>query len=100
MTSPGPGGTPPRSTVRFDGTDIDFVPGQSIGAALTAAGIRSWRTTRVSGRPRGLFCGIGICFDCLVVADGRPNQRACLLPAWDGLDVTTQEGTGHGDLTV
>jgi hypothetical protein len=100
MTSPGPGGTPPRPTFRFDSTDIDFVPGQSIGAALTAAGIRSWRTTRVSGRPRGLFCGIGICFDCLVVADGRPNQRACLLPARDGLDVTTQEGTGHGDLTV
>lgn len=94
------GGTPSAATFRFDGDDISFVPGQSVGAALTAAGIRSWRTTRLTGRPRGLFCGIGICFDCLVVADGRPNERACLLPARDGLKVTSQEGTGHGDLSV
>jgi aerobic-type carbon monoxide dehydrogenase small subunit (CoxS/CutS family) len=47
-----------------------------------------------------LFCGIGVCFDCLVVADGRPNQRACLLPARPGLEVTTQEGTGHDDLAI
>jgi len=94
------GGTPPGATFRFDDTEISFVPGQSVGAALTAAGVRSWRTTRITGRPRGLFCGIGICFDCLVVADGRPNERACLLPARDGLQVTSQEGTGHGDLIV
>ncbi len=86
------------STLRFDGTEIDFSPGQSVGAALTAAGIRSWRTTRITGRPRGLFCGIGICFDCLVVVDGRPNQRACLLTAEDGMEIATQEGTGHDDL--
>jgi predicted molibdopterin-dependent oxidoreductase YjgC len=86
------------ATLRFDDTEIDFSPGQSVGAALTAAGIRSWRTTRITGRPRGLFCGIGICFDCLVVVDGRPNQRACLLTAEDGMEITTQEGTGHDDL--
>lgn len=84
----------------FDGRAIDFVPGQSVGAALTAAGVRSWRTTRVAGRPRGLFCGIGICFDCLVVADGQPNQRACLLPATPDLTVSSQEGTGHDDLAL
>ena len=87
-------------TFSFDGAPIPFLAGQSVGAALTAAGVRSWRTTRVSGRPRGLFCGIGICFDCLIVADGRPNQRACLLPAAPGLAVTTQEGTGHDHLAV
>jgi hypothetical protein len=87
-------------TFSFDGVEIPFLAGQSVGAALTAAGVRSWRTTRVSGRPRGLFCGIGICFDCLLVADGRPNQRACLLPATPGLRVTSQEGTGHDHLAV
>lgn len=84
----------------FDGREIPFVSGQTVGAALTAAGIRSWRTTRVEGRPRGLFCGIGICFDCLLVVDGRPNQRACLLLARDGMQLASQEGTGHADLTV
>lgn len=87
-------------TFDFDGAPIDFLPGQSVGAALTAAGIRSWRSTRIEGRPRGLFCGIGICFDCLVVADGRTNQRACLLPAQPGQQVRTQDGHGRGDDAV
>ncbi|MEV5000631.1 (2Fe-2S)-binding protein [Nocardioides sp. LML1-1-1.1] len=69
----------------FDGRALPAEPGQSVGAALTAAGIRSWRTTRIEGRPRGLFCGIGVCFDCLVTVDGRPNQRACLTPVRDGM---------------
>ena len=86
------------STFRFDGAPVEFAAGQSVGAALIAAGFRSWRTTRVQRRPRGLFCGIGICFDCLVMVDGSPNQRACLLPAQEGMTITTQEGTGHGDL--
>ncbi len=87
-------------TFQFDGDPIPFLAGQSVGAALTAAGIRSWRTTRFDRRPRGLFCGIGVCFDCLVVADDRPNLRACLLPATAGLAVSTQEGTGHDDLAI
>lgn len=84
----------------FDGRAVPFRPGQSVGAALTAAGVRSWRTTRVAGRPRGLFCGIGVCFDCLLVVDGRPNERACLVPADGAMQVETQEGTGHGHLEV
>jgi predicted molibdopterin-dependent oxidoreductase YjgC len=84
----------------FDGKPIPFRPGQSLGAALTGAGIRSWRSTRIAGRPRGLFCGIGVCFDCLVVVDGRPNERACLRLAESGMQVRTQQGTGHGDLEV
>jgi hypothetical protein len=85
---------------RFGERRVAFLPGQSVGAALTAAGIRTWRTTRVEGRPRGLFCGIGICFDCLVVVEGRPNERACLVPAEPELRVEPQEGTGHGSLAV
>jgi predicted molibdopterin-dependent oxidoreductase YjgC len=79
----------------FDGTPVSFEPGQSVGAALWAAGIRSWRTTRAAGRPRGLFCGIGVCFDCLVEIDGRNDERACVSPARSGLDVRTQAGAGH-----
>lgn len=69
----------------FDGAVIAARRGQSVGAALTDAGIRSWRTTRREDRPRGLFCGIGVCFDCLLTVDGRPNQRACLVPVADGM---------------
>jgi predicted molibdopterin-dependent oxidoreductase YjgC len=84
------------NTFSFDGKEIAAEPGQSVGAALIAAGYRSWRTTRHSGAPRGVFCGIGICFDCLVVVNGRPNQRACLAEVRDGDEVSSQEGTGHG----
>jgi predicted molibdopterin-dependent oxidoreductase YjgC len=70
--------------ITFDGREIPFEPDQSVAAALIAAGIRSWRRTRGDGAPRGLFCGIGACYDCLVVINGRPAERACLAPAQDG----------------
>ena len=73
----------------LDGRELTARAGQSVGAALTQAGIRSWRRTRHGGRPRGLFCGIGICYDCLITADGVPNLRACLLLASDGMQLTS-----------
>lgn len=78
----------------FDGEAIEFHNGQTVGAALVKARILSWRTTRKQGRPRGLFCGIGICFDCLITVNGSPNQRACLVAAAGGMSVRTQHGTG------
>ncbi|MGW6572916.1 (2Fe-2S)-binding protein [Streptomyces sp. NPDC054945] len=95
------GGSPAsRFTVDLDGRELPAQEGQSIAAVLWGAGILAWRTTREGGAPRGAFCGIGSCYDCLVTVNGRPNQRACLLPARPGDSVTTQEGTGHADLVV
>lgn len=79
----------------FDGRELPVRPGQSVAAVLLAAGIRSWRTTRFGGRPRGLFCGIGACFDCLVTVNGVPSVRACLAAARPGDVVTTQRGDGR-----
>jgi predicted molibdopterin-dependent oxidoreductase YjgC len=81
----------------FDGDEVPFVPGQTVGAALWAHGVRSWRRTRFGDRPRGLFCAIGVCFDCLVEVDGRPDQQACLVPAEPGLAVRTQLGAGRAE---
>ncbi|GAA5028692.1 (2Fe-2S)-binding protein [Actinopolymorpha pittospori] len=75
-------------TILVDGRPVAVGPDQTVAAALLAAGIRSWRTTR-KGRPRGLFCGIGVCFDCLVTVNGRGSVRACLVPARPGDVVTT-----------
>ncbi|MGW7072385.1 (2Fe-2S)-binding protein [Streptomyces sp. NPDC054855] len=85
----------PPHTVTFDGRELPALPGQTVAAVLWSAGITAWRTTRRSGEPRGVFCGIGVCFDCLVVVNGRANQRACLVPATPGDDIRTQDGTGH-----
>ncbi|MEU6930940.1 (2Fe-2S)-binding protein [Streptomyces sp. NPDC046385] len=93
------GGTPAAThTVTFDGRELPVQSGQSIAAVLWSAGILAWRTTRENAAPRGVFCGIGQCFDCLVTVNGRPNQRACLVPANPGDTITTQEGTGRAEL--
>jgi hypothetical protein len=85
------------ATFAFDGRPVPFQTGQTVGAALIAGGVRSWRTTRRQHRPRGIFCGIGLCFDCLVTVDGDPNVRACVVLARPGLQVRSQEGTGRAD---
>jgi predicted molibdopterin-dependent oxidoreductase YjgC len=81
----------------FEGKPVRAYPGESVGAALMAGGIVIFRTTRQGGRPRGIFCGIGICFDCLVVADGKPNLRACVTPVVPGMEVRAQNGSA-GDV--
>lgn len=86
--------------ITFDGRRITARPGQSVAAALWAAGVLAWRTTRGTGRPRGAFCGIGQCFDCLATINERPNRRACLVPARPGDVITTQEGHGYDSLAV
>jgi predicted molibdopterin-dependent oxidoreductase YjgC len=77
----------PPITLTFDGRAVAAFAGDSVAAALTRAGVRSWRTTRHKVRPRGLFCGIGVCYDCLLTVDGAANQRACLVPAVDGMEL-------------
>jgi aerobic-type carbon monoxide dehydrogenase small subunit (CoxS/CutS family) len=87
----------PAFTVTVDDRPVQALPGRTVAAALWSAGLTSWRTTRGTGRPRGVFCGIGVCFDCLVTVNDRPNQRACLAPVRPGDVIRTQEGTGHED---
>lgn len=82
----------PAATVRIDvaGEPVDGLAGQTIAGVLMAAGRLSWRRSR-GGRPRGVFCGIGVCFDCLVVVNGLRDVRACQRRAADGDRVEFQE---------
>ncbi len=75
-----------------DGERVRALPGQTVAAVLLELGRTTWRTTRGGGRPRGLFCGIGVCFDCLVVVDGVPDVRACQRVVADGNQIRTQHG--------
>lgn len=72
--------------ITFDGRPISALPGETVAAALSAAGELTLRYT-ASGSPRGLHCGMGACFDCLVTIDGRANQRACLAKIEAGMRV-------------
>jgi thioredoxin reductase len=78
-----------ETSLTFDGTRIPVTPGATVAAALTDAGHRAFRQT-AGGDARGIFCGIGVCQDCLVTIDGVPNLRACMTPALDGARVETQ----------
>ena len=71
---------------QFNGQRIEALQGETIGSALSAAGIVTLRTTS-SGAPRGLFCGMGACWDCVVTVDGRIGQRACQTQATDDMRV-------------
>lgn len=75
-------------TVTIDGVPVDGVAGQTIAGVLMGSGRVSWRSSR-SGRPRGVFCGIGVCFDCVVTVNDVPDVRACQRRADEGDVVTT-----------
>jgi glycine/D-amino acid oxidase-like deaminating enzyme len=83
----------------YDGQPIDGLEGETIAAALAASDIRQMRHTR-GGERRGLYCGMGACFDCLVTVDGHASQRACLTKVSDGQQVrsTMPEGTAADPL--
>ena len=75
-------------TISVDGTDVTGRDGQTIAGVLLGAGHRTWRTA--AGQERGIFCGMGICQDCVLTVNGVEGVRACQRPAADG-DVVERE---------
>lgn len=80
---------------RFDGEAVTAYPGETVAAALLAAGRRALRRTARRGMARGFYCGMGLCWECRVAIDGRPAQRACMVEARPGMRV--ESGTGAGE---
>ncbi|WP_207792092.1 FAD-dependent oxidoreductase [Siccirubricoccus phaeus] len=87
LASPGIAAIGRPITLRFEGQEVTALEGETLAAALSASGILAYRRT-ASGAPRGLWCGMGACFDCVVTIDGKPGQRACLVKAAAGMQVT------------
>jgi predicted molibdopterin-dependent oxidoreductase YjgC len=75
----------------LDGCAVTAYEGETVAAMLLAEGHVATRTT-TAGSPRGVYCGMGVCFDCLVVVDGVPNTRACVTWVGEGMDVSRQDG--------
>ncbi len=78
-----------------DGQKVEAFPGETVAAALLAGGAKALRQTAKRGQPRSLYCGMGICWECLVMVDGAPSQRACMTEAKPGMRVETQLGVGR-----
>lgn len=81
-------------TFYFNGRPVQGREGEPIAMALWASGIKGLGASTVGGEPRGLYCGIGHCFECQVVVDGRRNVRSCLEPVKAGLRVQSMVKDG------
>lgn len=82
-----------------DGGELEAYLGETVAGALMASGIRTFRETFRRKLPRGLYCGMGVCYDCLVVVNGRPSTRACMTYVADGMRIELQRGWGEAPAT-
>lgn len=87
-----------RVVFTYDGVEMEGYEGEPIAMALKAAGVEVHRFTAKRHEPRGIFCAIGRCTDCVMVVDGKPNVRTCMTPLVAGMDVRTQDGVVPLDL--
>ena len=76
----------------YDGKDLQGYEGEPIAVALRVNGVMVHRYTAKRHEPRGVFCAIGRCTDCVMVVDGQPNVRTCITPLKEGMKVQTQDG--------
>jgi sarcosine oxidase subunit alpha len=82
----------PPVALTIDGKAVHAQPGDTVAAAVLAAGVDHCRTTPVTGAPRLPYCMMGVCFDCLVTVDGVGSRQGCLVPVREGMKVETQQG--------
>lgn len=76
----------------YNDKEMEGYEGEPIAAALKAAGVMVHRYTKKQHKPRGIFCAIGRCTDCVMVVNGKPNIRTCTTPLEEGMVVQTQYG--------
>jgi D-hydroxyproline dehydrogenase subunit gamma len=81
--------------VFVDGKEMQAYEGETVLAALWVANEHTLHITARLHEQRGFFCGIGICFDCIVTIDGRVNIRACLEPVRQGMKIERQQDPGY-----
>lgn len=91
------GETPERKLVKFtyNGKTLEGYEGEPIASALRVAGVMAHRYTAKKHEPRGVFCAIGRCTDCVMVVNGKPNVRTCITPLAEGMTVETQYGVSN-----
>jgi predicted molibdopterin-dependent oxidoreductase YjgC len=79
---------PRQIVIEINGKAVQVAEGTSVAAALLSTGQMVFRSS-ITGEPRGPICGMGICFECRVTIDGRPECRSCQVPVRAGMMVAT-----------
>ena len=77
-------------TIVVDGKPLEALEGEPIAAALMAMGIKVFRKTPKRKEPRGVFCAIGQCTDCIMTVDKVPNVRTCVTSVREGMEIWTK----------
>jgi predicted molibdopterin-dependent oxidoreductase YjgC len=70
-----------------NGKEIPAYKGETLLAALIAAGYRGTKQSPIKNKPRGGLCGMGVCFECLVTVNGEPNVRSCMVEVEENMTV-------------
>ncbi|MGB9677090.1 MAG: (2Fe-2S)-binding protein [Candidatus Ratteibacteria bacterium] len=83
-----------KITIYFNKKKLSAYEGEMIASVLYANGIRTLRKTEKFKEPRGIFCAIGRCTDCVMIVDGVPNVRTCITPVREGIKIEFQKGLG------
>ena len=87
-----------KVTFYYDDKPLEGYEGEPIATALKENGVSVHRYTKKNHEPRGIFCAIGRCTDCVMIVDGVPNIRTCITPLKEGMRVQTQYGvTAEGE---
>ena len=77
--------------IEVNGRPVAAFAGESLAAALLRSRHVALRNTAKRSQPRGYYCGMGVCHECLVEVRGRGPTRSCQLAVFDGLAVTIPE---------
>ena len=80
-----------KVSITVDGRSLEVLEGEILAAALWANGFISVGHNPSNGSHRGMYCGIGHCYECRVTLDGVEDVRSCLIPVRDGMQVTLQK---------
>ena len=84
-----------RVNVTINGQQVQVPESETVAAAVLTHGLPYTRTTPESGDQRAPFCLMGVCFECLMVIDGKANQRACMTQVREGMHIECQQGVGE-----
>ena len=79
-------------TLKVEDKPVTVPAGDSVAAAVYAAGFNHFRESPISNTPRAPYCMMGVCFECLVEIDGSPNHQACMTTVRDGMCIKIQKG--------
>ena len=77
--------------VRVNGKVVEVPEGSTVAVAVFIAGVAS--RTSVRGELRSALCGMGVCFECRVTADGTPQRPGCQMLCKPGMEITAATET-------